>query len=256
MSERCTTVRSHLFALSLTLLSVAQALPVQAEQALPTAREVIDRFVEVTGAKKALTEHSSMTTTGAFSMPAQGMSGKMTIQAKAPNLFLLTITIEGFGEMQQGYDGEVGWSMDPMSGPQLAEAEVLAQMKDQSNFHAMLYRDEDVQSMELTGTQEFNGKQAYRVVVVSGNGTESTLYFDVESGLLIGNEAVQHTAMGSIPTSTVIAEYGDFDGVKMPIRTEQSMMGLQQVLTIDAVSFEDIDEAVFALPAAVAGLVE
>ena len=41
----------------------------------------------------------------------------------------------------------------------------------------------------------------------------------------------------------------------LPTRTEQTMMVMQQVMMIESVSFEAIDDSVFTLPEAVAGLV-
>jgi len=32
---------------------------------------------------------------------------------------LLKITLQGLGEMARGYDGQVGWAMDPAIGPRL-----------------------------------------------------------------------------------------------------------------------------------------
>lgn len=229
---------------------------VRADDALPSARAIVDRFVEVTGAAELVEKHDSMQTTGTFAIPSQGMSGKLQIQAKAPNLMLVRIEIVGFGEVLQGYDGKVGWTMDPASGPSLSEDMALAQLEDQANYYSSLYRAEDLESLELIGKEDFGGTEAYRIQSVSKRGVASTLFFSVESGLLIGNESVQYSPMGEIPTRSTISEYKDFGGVLVPTRTEQSMMGMQQVITIDSVSFEPIDDAAFALPEAVAGLVE
>ena len=62
--------------------------------------------------------------------------------------------------------------------------------------------------------------------------------------------------MGDIPTVTAIKEYREFEGIKMAAVTEQSMMGMTQVITIESVSFAPIDDAVFALPAEIAALVK
>ena len=81
-------------------------------------------------------------------------------------------------------------------------------------------------------------------------------YFTVESGLMIGRDAVQKTPMGDIPVTSTISEYKEFAGTMIPTRTADSMMGMQQIVTIDDVSFEPVADDVFALPAAVAALVE
>ena len=84
------------------VLTAAPAVPAVAQDGLPTAREVLDRFVELVGGEK-LAGLDYMTTTGTFAMPAQGMQGTMTARAKAPAEMLVEIEIPGYGTVRQGY---------------------------------------------------------------------------------------------------------------------------------------------------------
>jgi len=232
-------------------LLLAAAAP--AQDAQPSAREVLDRFVEAVGARH-LAEKTSMTTTGHFAIPAQGVQGPLTSYAKAPDEFVVTIEIPGYGTVRQGFTQGVGWSIDPATGAQILADKPLAQLRDQADYDAMLYRDEDFESLTLVGAAEFQGTPCWQIAVVSDAGLEAQHYFAKDTGLLVGMEADQHTPMGTIPSTTVIKEYQDFGGVKIAARSEQSMMGMQQVLTIESVSFEPLGDEVFALPPEIAAL--
>ena len=53
-------------------LTAMPALSQDAEQ--PTARQVVDRYIEALGGEKAIRAHSAMTMEGAMEMGGQGMS--------------------------------------------------------------------------------------------------------------------------------------------------------------------------------------
>jgi hypothetical protein len=61
--------------------------------------------------------------------------------------------------------------------------------------------------------------------------------------------------LGKIQVETVLSDYRDFGGLKVPVKTELSMMGQKQVLAIESVTYDAIDPKVFELPAAVKALV-
>jgi hypothetical protein len=231
------------------------AVTALAQDGLPTAREVVDRFVETVGGDK-LSERSSMSSTGTFAIPAQGLEGPLTMHAKAPDHLLVEIEIPGYGKVRTGYNDSVGWSIDPATGAQVLTDQPLAQLADQANFFSLLYRDEDHESLTMIGEADFHGTACYQIEVVGKGGLSAQHFFSQESGLLVGMEADQYTPMGAIPTSTQIKDYQDFDGIMIATRSEQTMMGMQQVMTVTSVSFEPIDDAVFALPPEIEALAE
>ncbi len=239
----------------LALAALLAATPTSAQDDLPTAREVLDRFVEVVGGEK-LAEMESMTTRGTFAIPAQGMQGAMVARAKAPDQMMVEIEIPGYGTVRQGYLDGVAWAIDPATGAQVMTGKALAQTADQADFDAMLYKDEDYESLTMVGAADFQGTPAYQIEVVSDDGITAQHFFSQETGLLVGMESEQHTPMGAIPTTSAIKEYQEFDGIRIATKTEQSMMGMQQVMTFESVNFEPIDDAVFALPAEIQALTD
>ena len=55
--------------------------------------------------------------------------------AAAPNKIKTTIELGQYGKSLSGYDGKVGWSMDPMSGNMILEGEALKQMIARADFY-------------------------------------------------------------------------------------------------------------------------
>ena len=60
---------------------------------LPSADEILGKFVKAMGGEKALRRYTSSHTTAEFSVPSQGMKGILDIYAKAPNKTLTVIEI-------------------------------------------------------------------------------------------------------------------------------------------------------------------
>ena len=96
---------------------------------LPPARQIIDRFVAAVGGADAILKHRSRRVMGTFSVPAQGLSGELEVLAAAPDRQVVRIKLAGIGDIQQGFDGRVAWTIDPMTGPRVLEGAALEQAR-------------------------------------------------------------------------------------------------------------------------------
>lgn len=252
----CRTSRWRLVTSAVLLLAAAGAPSAGHAQELPAAEEVIARHIEAVGGRAAIEGHSSLHATGAVEIIGQGLVGEMEIYSAAPDKALQIVRFADVGvETRTGYDGEVGWSVDTMMGERLLQGGELQQLVDESDFYADLHDAGKFESMETVEKLEFDGRTAHKVKLVYSSGREVVEYFDVESGRMIGVEGVQETLMGSINVVTYLREYGDFAGVMLPVTMVQEMGPGQTLrLTIQAVDYDDVDPAVFELPAAIRAL--
>jgi hypothetical protein len=116
-----TSIRAavFLFALCLGASSWAAAAPggTVAGDKLPPAQEIIARFVKEIGGEDAFAKIESQHIHGKFDLGAQGITGALEVFAKRPDKLLIKISLQGMGEMLQGYDGKVSWSHDPHDWP-------------------------------------------------------------------------------------------------------------------------------------------
>ena len=260
------------FLLAIAASSAAIASPAQAQPAatpaasaassatpsapLPAARQVIDRYLKAIGGREAFLKRTSSHAKGTFEIASAGLRGDMEVYAAKPNRSLISITFPGVGSMTSGYDGTVGWSIDPSMGPMLLEGEQLEQRRIDADFFATLHEEKNFKSMETQELTEFEGRKAYKLKLVRHSGDEQTEYFDAETGLMLGSVVTRDTPMGPIDATSVIAEYKDFGGVKIPTRVTQRMLAGQEiVLTIATVEWDAVDPSVFDLPAEIKPLV-
>lgn len=223
---------------------------------LPSAEEVIARFVKEIGGEAAFDKIKSQRLTGKFEMGAQGMNGALEVLAKRPDKLLIKITLPGMGEMLQGYDGKVGWAANPVTGPMLLEGKMLDQLKEQANFDAVLHDRARFKSTQNSGEADFDGKKCYKLKLVKQSGEESTEYYEIQSGLLVGSSEVQETPLGSVPVTAVISDYKTFGEIRFATRLTEKMGPLTQVMSFQTMEINNVDDAVFALPDSIKGLLK
>jgi hypothetical protein len=236
--------------------AVALFLPAAlgAQAALPPAAEVIARYVDAAGGRDALLATATSRVRGTFEMPAAGMRGALEVLS-APHRALTRVELPGIGAVLSGYDGTVGWSINPMMGARLVEGAELAALVDQANPLAAIRDASLFTAMETLEATEVAGQPCYLLRLVWRSGRETRECYSVETGLAIAAFATSDSPMGSIETRTLLENYGEFGGARIPTRMVVEVMGQQQIMTIDSVEFE-LDEAEFALPPQIRQLVE
>lgn len=249
--------RALLGALALALLPATLPAALTAQDDLPPAAELIDRYVETIGGRDAVLSAPGTHSTGAFSMPAAGLEAKMEIYAATePSRMVSVIEIPGMGTVRNGYTGEHGWSVDPNLGARLLEGMELESMREGASNAASL-RDPSLFDERTTVERtELNGEACYKVRLVWKSGRETFDCYSVESGLLIASEANEETPMGTIPVVTLISDYKQFGDILSPTRIVQQMMGQQQVITIETVEYGEIEAERFAPPPAIQTLID
>lgn len=221
---------------------------------LPTAQQVIDRYVAAIGGRPAIERVQSFSATGTFAMPAQGVNGAMTMSAARPNRVSMTIDIPGMGQIVQGYDGTVAWSVNPVQGPRLLEGKELEQTVEDADFEAgMLRAPANVVSREVVEQTTIEGQPCVRVKTVRQSGAESLDCYSVETGLMVASSQKRESPMGSIESVTLLSDYRDFGGVKVATRARVQIpsLGAEQVLTFTDIRMNAAAPAAFVRPAAI-----
>jgi hypothetical protein len=224
--------------------------------ALPPAAEILKHYRTAIGGEAAIKRHTSRTMKGTFAITAQGMKGDLRIVAAAPDRMRLSVSLQGLGELERGYDGHVGWSVDPAVGPRLLQGKELDELKHSADFYDDLHDPAKFESITVLSRGPFEGQDCYAVKLVRLSGFEYTEYFNVSTGLIAGVKMDATSQMGTVPVTTVVTEYKPFGGVLAPTVSRQKMMGLESVTTIDSVTFDPLPADAFALPPAIAALIK
>lgn len=228
-------------------------LPVEGEK--PSPKDIFAKHVDAIGGASAWESKASMTSTGAIEIPSAQMKGTLKMCAIAPDRVLVESELPGIGKTAQGFDGTVGWSIDPMRGPALMDAKQVAQLKRDGNFRKDLALAQDPGAAEVLGLFEFEGTPCWQVKVEGIGGMPTTQFYARDTGLMRGMSMSAATPMGDLPVVIVMDEYRDFGDVKVSSRSTTKVMGQTQVMTIDSVEWNAVTDADLALPAQIKALV-
>ncbi len=231
------------------------AAPAATAVALPSGREIADRYVTAIGGREQFVRHSAMHVTGTFDMPAAGITAPLEIYSAKPNKTVVKITIPGMGEMLQGVDGAVAWDLNATSGPRLLAGKELQQRLQGADFDAALHNASNFSSLETVGLTDIEGTPAYKVRLVRISGDTSYEYFDPTTNLQRGAESTAETPMGKITVVAVMSDYKSFDGMLMPTTITQKMSTAQVTMKLASVEFDKVDPSIFNMPAPIKTLI-
>jgi hypothetical protein len=224
--------------------------------ALPSARSIIDRHITAVGGRKAILARNSIYATGTVSIASQGMSGPVEIFAAKPNKMLQRLTIGGIGQIEEGFDGQIGWSVSPITGPSLSQGPELEQKRFDADFYSDLHEPARYDSITTIEKTTFEGRPCYKLRLVRRGGGEEFEFYDVEPGLKAGGITTRESPMGPITATTVEGGYKRFGALLQATTLKSTAMGLQQSVTLTAVEYDTVKPSVFEAPAAIKALVK
>jgi len=233
-----------------------QVSAAEAAAALPKAADLIARYLKEIGGEDKVMSFTSSHESGTLEIAGQGLTGTFDIYSAKPDKFLLKITLGPIGTIQSGYDGKVGWSLNPFTGPQLIDGKQLTQLQEESDFYPNYKLGEKYTTIETVEKTTYEGQDCYKVRLVSKSGREIMEYFAVDTGLIVGTTSVAETEGGSVPVSVAVSDYKKFDGVLMATKTIQKAASQQLIFTLSAVEHNAVKDDTFALPAEVKALIK
>ena len=220
----------------------------QATTSNPTLDQVLEKYVQALGGKAVVEKLTSRIMKGAVENPATGETGSIEVYKKAPNKEVSTLNMPSFGLSTRGYNGSVGWTFDPDSGPGDMSASDLAAMKLESDLHREIRLKELFPDMALAGTTKVGDADAYVVNAPQPGGTEK-LYFDTRSGLLVRDDVPAATEGGNTTIQSVFEDYRDVNGVKLPFTVRQTSPDFDLVIKYTDIKHDvPIEDSKFEKP--------
>lgn len=237
-------------------LFVAASHTMRAQDALPSASDLLAKSAAAMGGLDAYKSVKSIRARGTFEMAAQNLTGSVEIIQARPAQVRLTVSISGIGEIETGSDGKIAWEMNPMTGPSLMQGKALADAISEAQFDSAFNGPDMVKEATTLAKTTFNSKPAYKIHVVTKFNSESTIYIDAETYFPIGSEKVSETPMGAMPTSTSAGEFKKFGLFMQPTVMVQSAMGFDQVIRITSYEYDVVPPSAFDLPPAIKALIK
>jgi len=239
-------VRSFLIAGSFLL--AASAFGQEAAKPVLTLDQIMEKSIDASGGKAAIEKMTSSVATGTIEITAMGITAANVTYAKAPDKRLSVTTVEGYGEVLEGYDGKTAWKQDPQSGLTVLEGESLGLTQRDAAFHGALRWKELYPKSEVAGKEKSQGRDCWMVRLVPATGRPVMRCFDAETFQM--TRAVNPGPDGSdIPVE--LSDYKDIgNGVKMPhtIKLTVPQLGDMVIRYAEVKTNVEIDDAKFAKP--------
>jgi len=224
-----------------------------AAETLPSASQIVDKYVEAIGGKAAWEKLTSRVSKGTFEI--EQMPGEATeeIDAKAPDK-QLTITDAPSFLVKRGYNGTAGWEDMPQTGLHDLTGGQLTAMKRYSDFYYPVKLDELYPKMAVKSKESVNGHSAYVVEAIPPEGGPEQFYFDADSGLLLRHVLEIDGPDGKVSFDSNFDDYRAVDGIKLPFLLHQSMGEFAWTIKLTDVKHNvPLDDSKFDKPAADAG---
>jgi hypothetical protein len=219
--------------------------------ALPSAEDVIARYIRAIGGDAAIgnlktrTSRGTETTTNRMTPP---QTLQVEILQAAPDKSLISRN-DPRGATLEGFDGSKGWTKD-VRGQREATGRDLADMKRRADFFRYLKIKESYPQMRVLAKEKVRDREAYVVGATSRGDSREKLYFDVETGLLVRQFIAFKTAFGSIPEVTDFDDYREVSGVKLPFTITWARPPFSSTLHFAEIRLNSIiDESRFELRA-------
>jgi len=182
-----------------------------------TVEKVLNKYVEAIGGAENVKKIKDRTMKMKGSV--QGMDITVTMSQKYPNK-LYQLVDAGVFQQKTVFDGVKGKG-EAMGQVQMIEGDQLETLQSNA-IDAILDYSKYGFKTELSGAETINGKETYRVTLISKSGKKSTHYYDAETGYLVRSVNQLSTPQGEFTQTMDMDDYREVDGLKYPYKLNQS----------------------------------
>lgn len=220
-----------------------------AKPSLPSASEIVAKYVAAIGGREANAKFKSRVTTGKVSFSPIGLSGTYEQFAASPNRSALRMDLAGVGQFLDVTDGGTSWANDPIQGFRQRSGKELEQQKNTALFARTYDLNAAYTSLEVKGIEKVGGSDAYVVIGKQTGLPDDTIYFDVASGLIVRTDSTSISPQGEVKTQSFPSDYREVDGVKIPHKVRSVIPNMEITLTVEKVEHDvTVSEEKFARP--------
>ncbi len=226
---------------------VFSAMSARAEAQLPTVQQVFDNYATAVGGRDAWSKVQGRSDKGTADITFAGISGTYERHSGAPNKMRMIIDL-GMAKVDQGFDGTVGWAVQPMGQASRMPPEQEKSLGESMQVGAAFLDVSRFAKATVEAKETFDDVECYKLSITSKQGEERTEYFEVATGLRRG--AVTKSPMGE--QKSVFRDYKAFEGKQIPTKIVQVTPQGDVILTTAEVSFTPPDPSLFKVPDGIA----
>jgi predicted Zn-dependent peptidase len=173
-----------------------------------TVKTVIDNYLNAIGGMDKINEITSTYTLSETSI--QGMEILMSSKSMTPNKFAVVVSGMGMVLSKTVFDGESGYTEVQGMRTDMDEATRKRSEENMAPFPELGFFDNP--KLTLQKIEPVNGSDCYVVTM----GDDTTIYYDVATGLKVKQVTVVEAAGQSIEQLFEFSDYQEVDGIKFP----------------------------------------
>lgn len=194
--------------LQMGIFAVAAIMSIQLAKA-QTADEIINKYVAALGGKEKLMTLKSVKKVGGLNVQGTDVSVTTTVLQGVGSRN--DISVPGMGEGFQIVNATKGWDFMPFMGqasPEEISADKLKASQGLLDLQGVLFNYKEKGSqVELSGKENVEGTEAYKLKFTNKMGVVSTLFIDTKTNYLVRTITLSKTTNGD---ENVEVTYSDF----------------------------------------------
>lgn len=211
------------------------------------ALSIIVKFLNKIGGKEKLTTVKNIK----VEMTATTQMGEltMTLWSKNNEKSAMTVSVGGMIVQEQRYDGQTLRAGQMGTLETVTDDKMVSEAKEQAQgyFQELFYLKPEYK-LELKGLETLNGKNAYKLNIVSPSGSKTVEFYDQETGLKLRQIQTQEAQGQSISNTMDFEDYRSVEGVMIPHKVKLVSAAIPFPLDFEVKKVEvnqNIDDAVF-----------
>lgn len=205
---------------------------------LPAAADLFEKHIAAIGGREKIEAMKNRIVKGTVDVPSMGLKAVVTLWYQAPNSFKISQIVPDRGSEEKTYNGQVGWGVVNGKEPTLLGEDEVKELRDDAQIYGEVnYKDRYIQ-IETVEKGSFEGREAYKVRALDQNGVTKHMFFDAESGLLLGFERAVTSPAGEVQATFAMSDYQEHGGIKFPMKFTQRAMGQEAIVTFDSVEVD------------------
>jgi len=215
------------------------------------ADELIEKHLEATGGREAMDAIQSAKVSGKFM--TQGMEFPFSMVQKRPNFLRIEADVMGMS-MVQAFDGEKGWSINPMAGS--TDAQPMGEFENksfkmQADMEGGLagYKKKGY-TVEYLGEEEVEGTPCHKLRMDTKEDIVIDFFFDTEYFLIIKQATTMTMDENVVESQTYMSNYQEVGDIIMPFAVETRMGDVvANNIVFDTVEQNiELDDSLFVMP--------
>jgi len=232
--------------------------PIRTETAaLPTAEQILAKYVAAVGGKDAATKFKTTVMKGTIER-AEGRNADdslikrerpLEVTLKDADKYLITWATPQ-GVTTSGLNSESGW-IKTNAGTRKLSGRDFEPLKRAAAYYGVIKVVEQPAQMKVLGTEKIGDREAYVLALVIDPNRTTKFFFDTQTGLLLRELTTTRTILVPLPDQVDFEDYRDVDGIKLPfaIRTSDASVFSTTTRRFTEIKHKvAVDDNIFNLP--------